>query len=86
MSQVHGLRGWTPTRVKVEGLTFLNFIQDDVQVSVGKEDSATKKMVNWNVNDKDLRYVCIEVFIKFGEIHFIIHKFKGTFKYYVTLF
>ena len=56
MSQVHGLRGWTPTRVKVEGLTFLNFIQDDVQVSVGKEDSATKKMVNWNVNDKDLIY------------------------------
>ena len=47
MSKVHGLRGWTPTCVKVKGLTLLDLVEDDVQVAMRKEDSSTKEMVNW---------------------------------------
>jgi hypothetical protein len=47
MAQVHGLRGRAPTRVEVEGLTFLDLIQNYVEISVRKEDSTAKEMMNW---------------------------------------
>jgi hypothetical protein len=46
MPQVHCLGGWAPTCVKVKWFSLLNLIQDDVQISVRKEDAATKEMVN----------------------------------------
>ena len=47
MSQMHGFRGWAPTSVQVKGLALFNLIQDQVQISVRKEDTPAQKMVNW---------------------------------------
>jgi hypothetical protein len=43
---MHGLRGRATTCVEVKGLALFNFIQDQVQVSVRKENTPTQKMVN----------------------------------------